>query len=257
MAMLVLIMIKFYTIEQAICSTLFIVPTVMSIYHICFDSFNTITYFYIICYYFQMRTIRLNMKIMKSIARNNEVRYRTEFHKLLHEHNIICSQLSKFNQFWQKYYLSLIITIMPINLLFLISILFTELEMFAFITYISSVFYTWVFIFFISYFVSKVSKAVYLSRNGLIGLQLNITYNTRVKLKLMAFIEKLLAKRLIIGFSLSCLFVMTFAKLFSVSPILIIINGVQKYIYFSFQLTVMYCRYFILTLKMFQKLNFQ
>ena len=67
-----------------------------------------------------------------------------------------------------------------------------------------------------SFYASRVTKCIHLSQTKLFVLQHNITYNTKIKLKLMAFIEKLMSKRLIIGFSVGPLFVMTFPILFNV-----------------------------------------
>ena len=151
--------------------------------------------------------------------------------RVMREHHIICSQIKLFNIFWQKYYSSLIITLIPINILLLTMILFTELESFTKLLFLTVVIYTWVFIFFISFCASQVSKGIHLSYNRLFVSQFSIKTNIMSKLKLMAFIEKLLSNRLIIGFSISGLFVMTFPKLSFVS-ICLLLNAcnVTKYL---------------------------
>src|SRR6185437_2297384 len=157
---------------------------------------------YLICYYFQLRSKLLNQQILHIINRKTN----NMFH-ILREQNIICSQIKLFNSFWKKYYFYLIMTLMPMNLFILIMALFVDLNYFTLIMYLGGALYSWSFIFFISFCASQVSKGIHLSHNRLFVLQFNMIYNTRLKLKLMTFIEKLLSKHLIIGFSVGPLFV--------------------------------------------------
>ena len=179
-----------------------------------YQTFKTIAYFYIICYYFRLRTNQLNQNIQQLITNKTLLRFH---YKLFAEHSVICAQISKFNYFWQKYYLGLIITLVPINLLLFVSLLLTRLETYTIFIFADVLISTWVFIFFISYCASMVSKAIHLSNNRLFLVQIHVKRHLILKLKLMAFMEKVMSNRLITGFSIGNLFVMTFPKLNYVS----------------------------------------
>jgi len=198
-----------YSLNQFISSTLFLTLLYISLVVISHDCATYVSYFYIICYYFKLRIHLLNQQIL-ILSNNISILQIALKRKLIHEHNTICLQIKMFNTFWKKFYLSMLMCNMPANLVELIMILFTDLEIVPFILSLFITTYTWVFVFFISFCASQVSKGIHLSHNRLFVLQFNIRFNTRVKLKLMTFIEKLLSKHLITGFSVGPLFVMTF-----------------------------------------------
>jgi len=175
------------------------------------------TYFYLICHYFIMRSKHISQVVhqLSSDSDFYEIN-RKNIMSLIREHNNVCQQLYKFNKFWQKYYISLLLTLMPLNLVLLVMILFSQLKFYMYIMYGCVAFNIWIFIFFISFCASLVSKTIYLSSNKLFWTQIHIKRNLRLKFKVLMFSEKCDKKRIVFGFSVGSQFVMTFPKLFFV-----------------------------------------
>ena len=124
----------------------------------------------------------------------------------------------QFNNIKYTYYFYLLITLIPINIVSVIMVLFTEMKFYSLFLYTVMVFFSWIFIFFISFSASVVSKSIRLSDNRLFKLQynLNVRKNIRIKLKLMFFIEKLVNNKRLFGFSVSTFFVMSQPILYKV-----------------------------------------
>ena len=218
-ATVLFIIVKFYTPYETILASTFIILITISFYVGTFDAFHSSAYFYIICYYFRLRTNLLNDRIF-TITDNfpiNTKKISNILNDIFSEHHIICKQIKLFNKFWKYFYFYMILTLIPINLICVLSVFLTKPEFFPFLTYIIGLFSTYIFIFFISFCASMVSKSIHLSHNLLNQIQSHIKHNNRLKVKLMSFIEKLLSNRLIYGLSVGPMFTMTFNKLCFVS----------------------------------------
>ena len=129
------IVIKYYTFKQLINATISLILITINLCASSYDMLYSVLYFYITCYYFQLRIHVLNSCILKLMKSPCCLGYYSKIRKIIIEHNQICLQIKLFNTFWRIFYFCLILTIFPISLILLVTILFTKLELFAFVLY--------------------------------------------------------------------------------------------------------------------------
>ena len=180
-----------------------------------FIKYTTIlpSYFYLVCRYFTLRAKLIIKRVQQMSRFKTNFQFINCMQSVYKDHNTVCRQLHAFAIFWDKYYFNVIITLFPINLLLLTAILFSNFKFYVILLIIFTIIFTWISIFFISFCASLVSKSMRLSTNQLYIKQLALKRNLHQKIKLMIFYEKLHNKRVMYGFSIGPLFIMTFNKL--------------------------------------------
>jgi hypothetical protein len=177
------------------------------------DIYFSVTFFYLICHYFHLKSQKLNKRILLliKISRFNIPSLKnSSMAKLVMDHNCFCTKVKRYNEFWQKPFLSFLIALIPSNLFVLHQLSFEETKTYILIINTTVVLYEFFFIFFLSYYTSALSQQIHDSAKKLLLLQLRCTGLTiNNKLKLMTCFERLSSKRKI-GFSLGPLSVMTY-----------------------------------------------
>src|SRR6202012_1774213 len=134
------------------------------IYYSAYDIYISSAYFYIICCYFILRFEYLFRQLNKLYHGTKNISWRLWLlSRVFYEYHCVCMQLKLFDIFWQHYYLIIVITLIPLNLLLEYLITFTELKPFAFILFLMGMLGVWVFLFFVSFYASLASKKCRLS----------------------------------------------------------------------------------------------
>src|SRR5882757_8361390 len=144
-----------YSLLEFFTSILFCILLAISLYYLSLDTIISLAFFTIICYYFLLRLNEINYNFY--IITKCKIKYKTKVkytNDLLKQHNSICIQISDFNRFWSKYYFCLIITIMPLNIIILVMILFTKVHFSVVIVYLFTFIISWFMIFIISFLTS-------------------------------------------------------------------------------------------------------
>jgi hypothetical protein len=192
---------------------MFLIVFFIGAYYLLIDIYSSVVFFYLICHYFHLKSQKLNERILLliKISRfNNPSLKNSSIAKLVTDHNSFCSKVKRYNEFWQKPFLSFIIAMVPSNLFALHQLLFEERKTYVLMINTSIVLYECFFIFFLSYYTSALSQQIHGSAKKLLLLQLRCTGLTiKNKIKLMTCFERLSSKRKI-GFSLGSLTVMTY-----------------------------------------------
>jgi hypothetical protein len=84
-------------------------------------------YYFIVCFYCKtiFKSFNNSVKLLFDGKGKTFLKYKT-IDQLMKDHNSICLDIKLYNKFWQKYYFSLIYTLIPMNLVLLQLILFEE-----------------------------------------------------------------------------------------------------------------------------------
>ena len=179
----------------------------------------TITFFYIICYFFQLKVNKL-AKSIKAVARLNYNETNWKMEKILQDLNMICSKVARYNKFWSSVVRYFLLTMFPVNLCAtnLISSLLeseSKFKIYLIAIDILIIVYTWVFIFFISYCMATISYNIHKNYKHLFRIQLNTKTKVLTKFKIMNAFERIGSKKKI-GFEVKNFFVMTYPALYRV-----------------------------------------
>ena len=189
-----------------------------------FDILKSSAYLYLLFYFIILRIKKLKAKLDSLSETGFEstdiLRLSSE---LLSELNSIVRQIHNYNEFWRKYFLYIIFTLIPINLLFLNQILFVSgVKYYLYYLYGTAVFITWFILITLSYFASRVSKGIRSIGMKLYKIQFCAEkcgfHETKTKIKLLSNFERMVNTNITIGFSVSTLFVMTHPLLYRVRP---------------------------------------
>jgi hypothetical protein len=190
---------------QILKSLIFQIVSFIGAYYLLIDVYSSVAFFYLICYYFHLKSQKLNERILLLIKMsrfNNPSLKNSSIAKLVIDHNSFCSKVKLYNEFWKKPFLSFIIVLVPSNLVALHQLLFEETKTYILIINTLIVLYGFFFIFFLSFYTSSLSQQIHNSAKNLLLLQLRCTgLIINNKLKLMICFERLSSKRKI-GFSL-------------------------------------------------------
>jgi hypothetical protein len=89
-------------------------------------------FYFMSCYYFKIRFKTL----INKISRKSKLSVSKLTARIIREHNSICNDIEKYNEFWKSFNFTLTYTLIPINLIFLQQILFDDLILTQIITYI-------------------------------------------------------------------------------------------------------------------------
>jgi len=219
--------IEFLNWYQILQSSPFQLVFFIGAYFILTKIYTAISLFYLICYYFQLKSQNLNKRILLLSHLKYSSFTSLMVTKLILDHNMICSKISSYNKFWQKTYFYFVFTLIPANLCSLHQLLFEDMKLYSVMIIILVIVYTWFFIFFLSYCTASLSKLIHKTSNKLLNLLLKRNQlNICTKLKLMICFERVNNDKKI-GFSLKSLFVMTYPALCKVSPKVFIVNKIQ------------------------------
>jgi hypothetical protein len=121
-----IVILFFNTIESIIYGVINEILLLICIY-IFNISLTSFLYYYISCFYCKLRFQLFNeiiSKTSKSFTSKN-------INKIIREHNSICVNTIKVNQFWKKYYFALTYTVIPIDLMILQMALFGDMILIA------------------------------------------------------------------------------------------------------------------------------
>jgi len=208
--------------------------TIMNIalYYVASRSFLSFSFFYLICFFFKKRASKINDQLniiskQKSEKILNDLKRAKRISQIIIDHNKLCRQVLDYNKFWQKYYVNTIFCVFPINLCLLQQVLFSDLHFMLRILYSFCVLASWIFIFYLNFIASSVSKHVQKSAKALYKIQLEVKRtnlwinNLKIKIKLMSTFECVSGMK-IIGFSARSLFMITFPVFY---------NKVRNYVY--------------------------
>jgi len=184
------------------------------------NSLITTTFVYLISYYFNLKTNKMNrnLNVLLNSKRLNSYQVSITVKSFIFEHNQICVQISSFNKFWKKLYLIFVFTVIPMSLCFLHQFLSEEIELFVRFYIGFAVLVEFVVIFFFQFMIASISSSMHKSVNNLSRLQWAMNgwlFRTRTKIKLLACFERMSSKRKI-GFSIGSLAVMTFPLFYKV-----------------------------------------
>jgi hypothetical protein len=116
-----------YVTEGILCVTLYLSMAYIIIM-VCFNGF---IYFFIVCYYCKIR-----LKIFNKILANSklgEFLAKPSADEIINEINDICTDISKHNKFWRKYFGVLTFSLLPLNLTGIEQIVFSDMLTIAFI----------------------------------------------------------------------------------------------------------------------------
>ncbi len=80
-------------------------------------------YFFIVCYFINLRFKALNRKITRAI----ELSRSQDICDILKDHNSICNDIFAYNNFWKKCFSAITLCIFPSNLMFLQEIIYEDL----------------------------------------------------------------------------------------------------------------------------------
>ena len=190
----------------------------VGLYYLLIEILITITFFYIICYYFQRKVMKLRNSILNikySMKTRKKVRY-SSITNTIEDMDFICSKISKYNKFWKSVVLYFILTMIPVNLCSMNQLIWSDLNFYVIILTVLFIVYTWIFIFFISYCMATISYHIHNNIDDLLSIQYKIIGNVHLKVKLLNSFERISnAKK--IGFEVKNLFVMTYPTLYRVS----------------------------------------
>ena len=188
-----------------------------SCYILIFDTYITNAYIYLIIYFQNLRIRELKSNLLKLLNSERSAHYLKTI-KLLVKHNRICAQIETYNKFWENYFLRLILTLIPINLLCLTQLVYMKNnDYYIYYYYGFIVFITWLFVFFLFYCASTMSKAIHSTWNPLFFLQLKTKH---AKFKILNTFERMVNTRLTVGFTAKNLFMMTHPMLYKVIMII-------------------------------------
>jgi hypothetical protein len=175
---------------------------------------------FLIVYYFGVRTEKINKIINYLIASNQMSGHHisSAIKSFICEHNQICTQLLKYNQFWKKLYFSFIFTIIPMNLFYLHQFLFENQNFYIRAVFGISILLHITVIFFVQFLVASLSSKIHKTGKRLSRFQWKINgwpFRARTKIKILTTFERLSSDRKI-GFTIGSLAVMTFPLFYRV-----------------------------------------
>ena len=152
------------------------------------------------------------IRFIRDSKRKNRFLLHQELTQYLYDNNEICRLFLTYNKFWKKPYFTQFLTMVPLSLIWLHTIMFERVSMEAkyYIAFVTLV--TVMGIFVIIYFLAYLSKQVHKSTKLLAQVQWNVKgwpFRLSTKLKLMAYFERLSAYKKI-GFTLGPTVTITF-----------------------------------------------
>ena len=121
------VFLEFLTFKQMVTALPASVLMSIGCYYLIFDFYIAVSLLYLIFYYFQLRCIKVNKKLL-NLYSDVELDNRSA-EAVISDHNSICSQIANYNKFWQKHYSGIIFTVIPISLVLLHQVLFEELKL--------------------------------------------------------------------------------------------------------------------------------
>src|SRR6185437_10296634 len=109
------LIVEYYSIKQFFVSFVFIFSLFICMHSYIFNSLISMAYFYLICYYFVLRSKHLIRSIHKLNESTLFIKHNC-FKNISNEHNNLCQDLYIYNNFWERFYFCVIVMAIPINL---------------------------------------------------------------------------------------------------------------------------------------------
>ena len=133
------------------------------------------------------------------------------------EHNRFCTHINAINQFWKYLFLTVLVTIIPINLIMMQQLLFEDISLQLRLLFVVSLFWNFALLFGVQYFFASVSVKIHIMYAKLSRLQWCLNgypFRMRIKMKLIMCFERLSSTKHRIGITMgSIVFTMPlFAK---------------------------------------------
>jgi hypothetical protein len=149
----------------------------------------SILYYLIVCYYCKIRFKSFNDYL--NSLRDEKIRafinYKT-IDQLIKDHNSICSDIKNYNKFWQKYYIALTYTLIPINLLSLQLLCFEDLLFPVFFSTLSCFLGTIISHLMINSITASITSEASKSYKSLHEFYLQMNYSLNIRRKLNVII---------------------------------------------------------------------
>lgn len=189
--------------------------------------FYWLCYFYLTCYYFHLKMVKLNIKIKlindKTINMSERTRIKMVKQIVIY-HNTICQKFNSYNKFWKTSYANMLFFNIFLNLIMLYQ-LFENINIFIRIVFLVGVISSWSLIFFMNYLAASLSSQMKKISNEFSLIQWSIKGSKdtiKVKLDLLSAFERSLDCK--IGLEVSGFGVMTFQLLSKVNIKFICLN---------------------------------
>jgi hypothetical protein len=158
-------------------------------YLICITFGMAFLCFYIVCFYFSYKTSLYNKRLIRVLNDTLFIRKfvrQVEMKLLIREHNLICRNILTYNNFFSRLYTCMIFIGLPMNVIMLNLLLFTELSQLEIYIYVFSFVITGTYIFWLGYIMAVVHGEVKKTYKKLCKLQWkfnNIKPTTKIKVK--------------------------------------------------------------------------
>ena len=146
----------------------------------------------------------------KNIRKHRNIQFK-RVKQFIEDHNEFCKLLAEINQFWSKIYLVFLLTIFPINLIWMHQFFFEQLDYLALIFIGPANLIMFLEIVLIQYRIAKVSNNIHKTDKILVRIQWTIKgwpFRLKPKLKLQTYFERLSSKKKI-GISIGPIIVLT------------------------------------------------
>ena len=206
----------FYTFKQFLLAFVFQMITVLTTCLLFMDALVSAAIFLVVTYYFRLKINSIN-NLLVNVSVNN--RYLVPIiNKYITDHDAFCNTIQKFNNFFKDLYLVFIITVFPVSLIVLHSVLFEELLYFLRLFYVVTLVFVFVCLVGIQFLLASNSTRTHKMCKKLSRLQWRINgdvFRIRFKLKLLQCFERLSSDRKL-GASIGPLGVMTFPLFYKV-----------------------------------------
>jgi hypothetical protein len=172
---------------------------------------------YFICSFCGIQAEQFNQDVIEigesyKTTSHSLMNHERKLDNLISSHNQICSTIKYYNQFCSKYYFIAFISVIPLSLIIVITIMSND-SIFLNFLFCNFCILSWLFIFFISFMSARVTKAIHSSHEALAQLQWHLNVDLlHLKIKLESTFERTIEKNRIIGFSVLDLFTLNFFR---------------------------------------------
>ena len=214
------IVIRFYTFGTFLESILPQIFAQISIQAVLFDMWVAVLAGVVMIYMgiLIMKTLNRKMENIFTKKKQNNIKIHKSIKQFIEEHNDFCQLYNDYNKFWSKLYLAFVLTIIPLNLLWLHQFLFESLDtMNKIVIGLSSIMMCFVIVI-VQFFIALLSSRIHKSTKLLARLQWRLNgwpFRLQTKLRLMTYFERLSSSRKV-GLSIGPIIVLTYPVFYQV-----------------------------------------
>ena len=194
-------LIKFFDLEGFLVSLIFQILIRISFHTFLYDSWVAVPSAAVIGFAGNLLIAKINSKIcyvfdgnVLLFQKSLNIHIHKSVKQFTEEHNQFCRTLSEYNRFWSRLYFAFLLTLIPINLIWLHQLLFEDLgyEIRLFIGFTSVVWILQIYV--LQWCFAYLSKQIHKTTKKLSQLQWRLNgwpFRLHTKLKLMAYFERL------------------------------------------------------------------